>query len=105
MTREEKLDWLYRLKSEIYVYMPKDWLIPMNDALDMAIEELNGSEKPKSEVNEFIDYAIKERCEGCTECDPKCRNVQEAYCVEQGFAQWLMYTGERWQQARKRSAE
>ena len=37
MTREEKLDWLYRLRSEIYVYMPKKWLIPMNNALDMAI--------------------------------------------------------------------
>ena len=40
MTREEELDWLYRLRSEIYVYMPKEWLIPMNNALDMAIKEL-----------------------------------------------------------------
>lgn len=40
MTREENLDWLYRLKSEIYVYMPKEWLIPMNNALDMAIKAL-----------------------------------------------------------------
>lgn len=40
MTREEELDWLYRLRSEIYVYMPKEWLIPMNDALDMAIKAL-----------------------------------------------------------------
>lgn len=43
MTREERekhLDWLYRLKSEIFVFMPKDWLIPMADALDMAIKAL-----------------------------------------------------------------
>ena len=40
MTREEELDWLYRLRSEIYVYMPKEWLIPMNNALDMAIKAL-----------------------------------------------------------------
>lgn len=40
MTREEELDWLYRLRSEIYVYMPKEWLIPMNEALDMAIKAL-----------------------------------------------------------------
>ena len=43
MTREEKekhLDWLYRLKSEIFVFMPKDWIIPFADALDMAIKAL-----------------------------------------------------------------
>ena len=40
MTREEQLDWLCRLRSEIYVYMPKEWLIPMNNALDMAISAL-----------------------------------------------------------------
>lgn len=40
MTREEQLDWLCRLRSEIYVYMPKEWLIPMNNALDMAIKAL-----------------------------------------------------------------
>lgn len=41
MTREiEELDWLCRLRSAIYVYMPKEWLIPMNNALDMAIKAL-----------------------------------------------------------------
>lgn len=40
MTREEELDWLCRLRSEIYVYMPREWLIPMNNALDMAIKAL-----------------------------------------------------------------
>ena len=45
MTREEGLDWLYRLRSEIYVYMPKECLIPMNNALDMAIKALEHPEK------------------------------------------------------------
>lgn len=40
MTREEELDWLYRLRSEIYVYMPVAWIVPMNNAVDMAINEL-----------------------------------------------------------------
>lgn len=41
MNREECLDWLYRLRGEIYVYIqPKEWLIPMNNALDMAIKAL-----------------------------------------------------------------
>lgn len=44
MTREEELDWLCRLRSEIYVYMPKEWLIPMNNALDMAISALSEGE-------------------------------------------------------------
>lgn len=45
MTNAEKLDWLYRLKSEIYVYMPKEWLIPMGNALDVAIKALEQTEK------------------------------------------------------------
>ena len=50
MTRDEELDWLYRLRSEIYVYMPKEWLIPMNNALDMAIKAL------EQEPNEVCDW-------------------------------------------------
>lgn len=46
MNREECLDWLYRLRSEIYVYIqPKEWLIPMNNALDMAIKALEHPEQ------------------------------------------------------------
>ena len=45
MTREEELDWLCRLRSEIYVYMPKEWLIPMNNALDMVIKDLEQESK------------------------------------------------------------
>ena len=45
MTREEVLDWLYRLKSEIFVFMPKEWMIPMADALDVGIKALEHPEK------------------------------------------------------------
>ena len=41
MTREEGLDWLYRLRSEIYVFMPKEWQIPMLNAINMAISALS----------------------------------------------------------------
>lgn len=45
MTDKEKtLDWLYRLRSEIYVYMPKEWLIPMDKALDVAIDTVKREE-------------------------------------------------------------
>lgn len=40
MTRKEKIDWLYRLRSEICVYIPRSWLIPIYNALDTAIDEL-----------------------------------------------------------------
>ena len=59
MTREEQLDWLCRLRSEIYVYMPKEWLIPMNDALDMTIKTLEKQPcepVPKKCHNENKDY-------------------------------------------------
>ncbi len=51
MTREEQLDWLCRLRSEIYVYMPKEWLIPMNDALDMSIKDLEQEPTPMVEID------------------------------------------------------
>ena len=67
MTKEEKIDWLYRLRSEIYVYMPKEWLIPMNDALDAAIEKLKQEPNTK---NDKVD---------CKHTD--CKNcVNHKYC-------------------------
>ena len=53
MTREEQLDWLYRLRSEIYVYMPKEWLIPMSNALDLAIKALE--QEPTTKNNLAVD--------------------------------------------------
>jgi DNA-directed RNA polymerase subunit RPC12/RpoP len=68
MTREEKLDWLYRLRSEIYVYMPKDWCIPMHKALNMAIDTLEQQPCEDAISREAVlDTTI---CEGisCNEC-------------------------------------
>ena len=42
--KEETLDWLYRVKREINVWMPKEWLIPMNNALDAAIDTVKREE-------------------------------------------------------------
>lgn len=50
MTREEQLDWLCRLRSEIYVYMPKEWLTPMKNALDMTIKELEQRSTTKNDL-------------------------------------------------------
>ena len=37
MTIDEMYDWLYRLKSEILVFMPKEWHEPMRDSIQNAI--------------------------------------------------------------------
>ena len=73
MTREEELDWLYRLRSEIYVYMPKEWLIPMNNALDMAIKALEEEPKTGHWINiinkDLHDYRTGNKlCFECSEC-------------------------------------
>ena len=64
MTKEEELDWLYRLKSEIYVYMPKEWLIPMDSALDAAIKSLE--QEPKT--GHWIFDEVLDRHYYCSEC-------------------------------------
>ena len=56
-----------------------------------------------TEIEAFIDYAIKERCEGCKDCDPKKNGSQAVVCMEQGFAHWIMDLGRRWQQGKGRN--
>lgn len=64
MTREEKLDWLYRLKSEIDAYMPKEWIIPMNNALDAAIKALEQEATTKNDLaHNLCDSCINIGCE------------------------------------------
>lgn len=68
MTREEELDWLYRLRSEIYVYMPKEWLIPMNDALDMAIKALEQEQKTGHWINAKVGKLFPSNDFKCSAC-------------------------------------
>ena len=66
MTKDESLDWLYRLRSEIYVYMPKEWLVPMNNALDDAIKSFEKQPCEDAVSREFIEitthYPPSETC-------------------------------------------
>ena len=82
MTTEEQLDWLCRLRSEIYVYMPKEWLIPMNNALDMAIKALEQEPTTKNDLGvdcipriEVIDYLCK-HCPDDGECFEDCDEIK-----------------------------
>ena len=55
MDREQTLDWLYRLRSVLYIFMPKKWVIPMNDALNEAIKALQSAE-PKIVPVAYIHF-------------------------------------------------
>lgn len=105
MTREEELDWLCRLRSEIYVYMPKEWLIPMNNALDMAIKALEqryqivkdelGNEvlKPINE-QEKVGHWILDETDNSITCD-KCGCLIWANDISNGEAYYCPNCGAR----------
>ena len=57
--REKHLDWLYRLKREIFVFMPIDWLIPFADALDVAIKALEQEPTTKNDLG--VDCISREQ--------------------------------------------
>ena len=57
--REKHLDWLYRLKREIFVFMPIDWLIPFADALDVAIKVLE--QEPIDYKTQYENYLKKSK--------------------------------------------
>ena len=80
MTREEELDWLCRLRSEIYVYMPKEWLIPMNNALDMAIKDLEQKPKTGHWIDRDVYDADRWKCSECGRTEP----YKENYCPKCG---------------------
>jgi len=74
MTREEKLDWLYRLRGEIDVYMPKEWIIPMNNALDAAIKSLKQEPCEDAELKDIF-------CMGCEYKEQEPKTGHWIWCV------------------------
>ncbi len=67
MTKEEELDWLCRLRSEIYVYMPYEWLKPMDEALTDSIKALEQGPKTGHWTEEFndIEGEVRFTCSSC----------------------------------------
>ena len=42
------------------------------------------------DIDDFVEYLIKEICEGCTECEPRLSNQwSDVICVTQGQVKWL----------------
>lgn len=67
MTREQQIDWLCRLKSEIKIFMPYQWQKPFEEALDMAIkapnQEPNKSENPTGSIIDWNNCHTSEQLE------------------------------------------
>ena len=51
-------------------------------------------------IDEFINYLIKENCEGCTDCEPRASDDwnRQTVCINQGRAKWLMDAAERFKE-------
>lgn len=44
-------------------------------------------------IDEFVVYTVRERCQGCKDCEPLMPNdwmEQGHCCCEEGFAKWLL---------------
>ena len=79
MTREEELDWLYRLRSEMCVYIPKGWVIPTIAALNAAMKSLE--QEPKT--GHWIFDEVLDRHYYCSECKSMGVNYWD-YCPNCG---------------------
>lgn len=51
-----------------------------------------------NEIDQFVDFLIRENCEGCEECDPRLSNKWKPNfaCVEEGRAKWFIEMAEKW---------
>ena len=86
----ECLDWLYRLRSEIYEFMPKEWIIPMDNALDMAIKALEQehdaihNEREQAYMRGYEDASKRYRTEPCGDAISR----SDAIRVASGYCHW-----------------
>lgn len=88
MTREERSDWLYRLKSEIVVFMPYKWIDPMDEALTYAIK-LVEQEQYYKDLAESYEKTINKLTKAIAEQEPKI-NLEE---FEEGISRGCDYAG------------
>ena len=90
MTKDETLDWLYRLRSNIGVYMPREWNISMVNALDTAIKALE-QEPCEDAVSRqaIIDEMEKRHAEG--DCITKgfVKNMPSVNPQEPKMGHWI----------------
>jgi hypothetical protein len=70
MTREQQIDWLCRLKSEIKIFMPYQWQKPFQEALDMAIK--TPEQEPKTGHWKYFQNEKGDWMNVCSNCNLDC---------------------------------
>ncbi len=57
-----------------------------------------------NEIDEFVNYLIKEMCEGCEECEPKLSAAFKPNfaCCTEGRVKWLLDVKEEFLAAKER---
>jgi len=50
------------------------------------------------DIDKFVEYLIRENCEGCKECEPRLSSKWKPNfaCVEEGRAKWLLTMAEKY---------
>ena len=59
MTREEQLDWLCRLRGEVKIYMPIEWVNQFEDALTEYIKALSQEPCDDAISREFVELVVE----------------------------------------------
>ena len=53
-----------------------------------------------NDIDGFVEYVIRELCEGCTECEPRLpadwMNTNHLCCTTEGKVKWLLDLKERY---------
>jgi len=56
------------------------------------------NEQIKNAIDQFVEFLIKENCEGCEECEPRLPNAfsraKGLVCCEEGRAKWFLQKAE-----------
>ena len=68
--------------------------------IDKAVWFLNKNKENADVIDQFVDYLIKENCEGCTECEPRASADWKPNfaCCEEGRAKWFMEMAKRFKE-------
>ena len=53
------------------------------------------------DIDDFVEYLIREICEGCTECEPRLSNQwSDVICATQGQVKWLQQMRDQYKLAK-----
>lgn len=94
MSREEQLDWLCRLRSEVKIYMPREWIDHFEDALTESIEALSQEpDKYRKEAKRWKNKWLKsqKKTGHWIQLDYQRGKFECSECHTQGYVDTCMY--------------